>query len=85
VGGAGLGHLYALTTDGGTAAATVALTTGATGLGISNNTGPNKTIYSSTNTGSFFASSNDGTSGTAVEKSDASNVGATRKAWLRLE
>jgi hypothetical protein len=84
VGGAGVGHLYALNTDGATNTATVALSTGATGLGISNNNGT-KTVYGSTNTGNFFANATDGSTGLAVEKAEAAGTGATRKAWLRLE
>jgi hypothetical protein len=84
VGGAGVGHLYALNTDGATNTATVALTTGATGLGISNNNGV-KTVYGSTNTGSFFTAATDGSTGLAVEKAQDAGAGATRKAWLRLE
>ena len=84
VGGAGVGHLYALSTSGSTSATTVALTTGATGLGISNNTGV-KTVYGSTNTGSFFTATHDGSTGPAVEKADTFSNGASRKAWLRLE
>jgi hypothetical protein len=83
-GGAGVGHLYALNTDGATNTATALLTTGATGLGISNNNGL-KTVYGSTNTGTFFNATTDGSSGLAVEKAPDGGTGATRKAWLRLE
>jgi hypothetical protein len=82
----GPGRLYTFNTDGGSTSATpTVLSTGATGLGITNNASGTKSVIGATNTGTFFTTSTNGTTGPAVEKADTIGGLTSRKLWLRRE